>query len=580
MKTKIEHPQPPHLDRRHGIQANKLLTAALIMCMVQGLASSASAATFTHWHKTENPPVTTGTLFSEADNWTNDNIPGQGGTDAFRIEQYPGDAAGSGPIIMDVDYSATPLVVAQFFGGETVYIQDYFKATVGGTIFDSGIMFNNGGNNPNGAYVRVDAGGTIDGDLVLISVHDRGAPTIEFAGGDWVAGNLRNPETDDQRKGHQNIKFSSDLGSITPGVITTWSDAATTNFIFEFVAGGVTPVILTDPDPLQFTGPSAGLNPFNLTVDLTAYTGVPSCIIPLFIFQNSSTETDRLFDEANITITGVPVGREATVVQTDSGVHLAMTPCVDLPPLGLEIDYFPADDMLSFTWDSQAGMVYNLRSEVDPSNGDPRSWPIFGGHENIEATPPENTLTIPLPADAERFFVIEEFPAPPASVLSDDFEGGQGAWTTGSDGAAGTTWEFGSPTVVGPAAANSGANCFGTNLSANYADDADVWLRSPAIDLAAAGGATLNFSHYVDIEEGFDSGQIRLLDADAALAELAILQMTIDGNNPTGWEPFSKALPAAALGQNVVIEFRFNSDDFSDRTQGGWYIDDFEVTVP
>jgi len=233
---------------------------------------------------------------------------------------------------------------------------------------------------------------------------------------------------------------------------------------------------------------------------------------------------------------------------------------------------------LHLRWDSKAGRLYNLRSEVDPSNGEPVTWPLFGGHENIEATPPENTLTIPLPADTERFFVIEEFPAPPESVYSDDFEGGQGAWTTGSDGVAGTTWEFGSPTVVGPAAANSGANCFGTNLSANYAYDADVWLRSPLINLTTAAGATLNFSQYVDIEESFDFGQIRLLDSDAANAELAILEMTIDGNAPTDWKPFSKALPAAALGKNVVIEFRFDSDDFLN--QAGWYIDDVNVTVP
>ena len=81
-----------------------------------------------------------------------------------------------------------------------------------------------------------------------------------------------------------------------------------------------------------------------------------------------------------------------------------------------------------------------------------------------------------------------------------------------------------SPTVVGPASANSGANCFGTNLSADYANLSDLWLRSPPIDLTAAAGATLNFSHYVDIEEGFDFGEVRLLDADAALAENARFQ--------------------------------------------------------
>jgi hypothetical protein len=178
------------------------------------------------------------------------------------------------------------------------------------------------------------------------------------------------------------------------------------------------------------------------------------------------------------------------------------------------------------------------------------------------------------------YLFVEVFAAPPQTVLSENFESGQGGWTTGGDPGADpfTNWELGAPSNVGPAAANSPTNCFATNLSANYAYEADIWLRSPAIDLTAAAGATLKFSHYVDIEETFDFGQIRLLDADAANAELAILVMTIDGNNPTGWKPFRRALPAAALGKNVVIEFRFECDDF--QNQAGWYIDDIQVTVP
>ena len=66
---------------------------------------------------------------------------------------------------------------------------------------------------------------------------------------------------------------------------------------------------------------------------------------------------------------------------------------------------------LVITWESEAGMRYNLRSETDLL-GDPATWTLFGGHENIEATPPENTLRILRPGEEKRFFVIEEFPAP------------------------------------------------------------------------------------------------------------------------------------------------------------------------
>ncbi|MFN0127491.1 MAG: hypothetical protein ACKV19_12480, partial [Verrucomicrobiales bacterium] len=63
---------------------------------------------------------------------------------------------------------------------------------------------------------------------------------------------------------------------------------------------------------------------------------------------------------------------------------------------------------LLFKWDSEAGKSYNLLSATDLSAAAPEDWPIFGAHSNIAATPPVNTLTIPFPADAQRFFVISE----------------------------------------------------------------------------------------------------------------------------------------------------------------------------
>ena len=242
----------------------------------------------------------------------------------------------------------------------------------------------------------------------------------------------------------------------------------------------------------------------------------------------------------------------------------------------LQVTHEPVADTLSIAWESQASMLYTLRSETDPSNGEPATWPIFGGHEDMEATPPENTLAIPLPADQKRLFVIEGFNAPPVTVFSDDFENGQGDWTIGSVGNSTTNWELGSPSVVGPSAANSPANCIGTNISADYTGEADVWLRSPAIDLTQAGGATLSLFQFADMEQGFDEGAIKVLDA-ADDSILATVESPIDGLGES-WTEFSKSLPAEALGKNIRIEFRFVSDDIEHFA--GWYIDDVVVTVP
>ncbi|NIP93579.1 MAG: hypothetical protein GWO24_09030, partial [Akkermansiaceae bacterium] len=231
---------------------------------------------------------------------------------------------------------------------------------------------------------------------------------------------------------------------------------------------------------------------------------------------------------------------------------------------------------LVFAWDSAGGKLYNLRSETDPAATAPGAWPIFEGKADLEATPPENTLTIPLPEDPFRLFVIEEFDAPPVVVFSEDFESGQGEWTTGSNGSPGTDWELGAPMNVGPGLAHSPVNCFGTNLDADYGTEAEIWLRSPVIDLTTAGEATLHYFSFTDIEEGFDLGQVVVVDASDN-SELAIVDDSVDGVTDD-WKEVTRSIPDEALGKAVRLEFRFTSDDL--QSFAGWYVDDVTVTVP
>lgn len=231
---------------------------------------------------------------------------------------------------------------------------------------------------------------------------------------------------------------------------------------------------------------------------------------------------------------------------------------------------------LALSWNSKGGRLYTLRSSTDLI-GPTSEWPVVGSNVDITSTPPENTLSLPRPIDATRFYVIEETVAPPITALEDNFENGQGGWTTGSDGAAGTLWELGTPSgTFTPTGANSGANCFGTNIARDYAINADIWLRSPAIDLTTAAGATLNLASFIDAEPTFDFGFINVLDA-ADNSLLAQVGAPFDATT-ADWTTISRALPAEALGKSVKIEFRFNSDELN--VNPGWYVDDVVVTVP
>jgi hypothetical protein len=244
-------------------------------------------------------------------------------------------------------------------------------------------------------------------------------------------------------------------------------------------------------------------------------------------------------------------------------------------------------------------MLYNLRSNSGLGS-DPLSWPLVEG--DIAATPPTNIRDVD-PAGTGLFYVVEEYPAPPVEIFSENFDGtAAGAlpadWTTGTnpaDNSSLTSWELGTPANVGPVPPGvplpSGSNCVATNISGNYDDPesnlgvahTDIWLRSAPIDLGAATAGTLTFQQWTEIEDvpgDLDYGSLRILDASDN-SELAVMEdRTIDGST-SGWEEYSMALPAEAFtaaSGTIKVEWQFEADDID--SFAGWYIDDVSVTTP
>jgi len=247
------------------------------------------------------------------------------------------------------------------------------------------------------------------------------------------------------------------------------------------------------------------------------------------------------------------------------------------------LDVTRENGQLTFTWPSTPGLVYNLRSESENFASDPSKWPVYDDNGDIPATPPQNSITIPLPGDPTRLFVVESLLPPPESAYSDNFENGVGLWETGSDGEEGTAWELGIP-VSGPFRSFSPENCFATNLGGNYTANTNIWLRSPPIDLTGAKEATLQFAHYYDIEAPesaapftvYDFGKLSILDASDN-SELAILIPAL-ADFIDDWEEVSYSLPPEVLDRSIRIEFRLISDDIA--FLPGWYVDDVKITVP
>ncbi len=247
------------------------------------------------------------------------------------------------------------------------------------------------------------------------------------------------------------------------------------------------------------------------------------------------------------------------------------------PPTKSQFSLRNAGSDLEFTFDSEAGKVYDILSSTDPqSEPDSSTWAVW--QENIPATAPLNVETFARPGEDKRFFVIREKEAPP--FFLEDFESGQGGWTTGVNDANGqTAWELGAPNgSTGPVTgADDSANAFTTNIG-DYSPNADIFLRSPVIDLTGDGitSATLTMDQYRDADGFADLFGIRVLRA----GDLSILG-EIDPDSTVfdpEWVPFSEVLPAPAVGEEIILEFWFTSDASADAFSG-WSIDNVAVEI-
>lgn len=170
----------------------------------------------------------------------------------------------------------------------------------------------------------------------------------------------------------------------------------------------------------------------------------------------------------------------------------------------------------------------------------------------------------------------------PVTLLSENFEDDDGGFTVNTVG--GTAWAHGvvnSPTPPEGAviAGNSGTKCWGTNLTGGYVASTDTSLRSSIINLAGVASAKLSFALAIDASTGHTL-TVNVIDdtTDAVIAN--VIPATGDANtNNANWANIGPvAIPGAALGQQVRIEWRFVGN--GDGGFNGAYIDDVKVMTP
>tara|TARA_B100000959_G_scaffold138493_1_gene145556 strand:+ start:8228 stop:11776 length:3549 start_codon:yes stop_codon:yes gene_type:complete len=261
-------------------------------------------------------------------------------------------------------------------------------------------------------------------------------------------------------------------------------------------------------------------------------------------------------------------------------VNLAGGPDIVGPATPFQItrvSYNSASDTVDITWNSVPGRFYTVEWSVDMKSG-PVVWSEF---IDITATGTSTTVTdtdIP-PGTRMRYYrVLEWSDGPPRVILfSDDLESGAPGWTTLVDDALeNTRWELGTPAgSTGPlAGADESASAWSTNIG-DYGSGSNISLRSPAIDLGAAGSAELVFSVFRDADGFGDTAVVRFRRASdlVQLGAETDIDMSIFDDD---YESVSIPVVPEAIGENVVVEWNFVSDATADAFSG-LTIDNIEI---
>ena len=247
-----------------------------------------------------------------------------------------------------------------------------------------------------------------------------------------------------------------------------------------------------------------------------------------------------------------------------------------LDPVRLPLNVREDANELVLEWESLPGMFYVLRTSTDLS-AELSTWESVntpGSVENngvfeIAGTPPLNVHSLPFPADPTRFYRVQQFPLPPVTLFDDDLEGNTDDWTTVvNDGAGDTRWTLGTPGgSTGPiSGAGDSLNAWCTNLG-DYGPNADISLRSPAIDLTGVASAKLTFQAYRDADGFADTATVRFLKASdlTALGEAVLMDMT---EFDSDWKTFQIEITPEAIGESILIEWTFLSDNSADAFSG------------
>jgi len=165
-----------------------------------------------------------------------------------------------------------------------------------------------------------------------------------------------------------------------------------------------------------------------------------------------------------------------------------------------------------------------------------------------------------VPAATGQTTPLDFYLAPYVQVLDDDVESGNIGWTAQS------------PWAITTESSSSPTHSWTDSPGGNYADNRNISLTSPLLDLTGMTGATLQFAHIYDLETGYDYGHVEV-SANGGTTWTNVA--SYNGVNHTVWETATIEVPQLDGVATARIRFRLETD--TSVTEDGWHVDDIVV---
>jgi hypothetical protein len=148
--------------------------------------------------------------------------------------------------------------------------------------------------------------------------------------------------------------------------------------------------------------------------------------------------------------------------------------------------------------------------------------------------------------------------------------------TSGSPPGPYYNWAFGVP-HSGPPSAYSGENVYGTGLNGNYDNNWTLCLTTPPIDCSDLTDATLVFARFLQVEDSYDSGRVRIQNSATGSWTTIFNSTTWPGwTNDSNWNLMELDISDYADNESYV-RIRFDVRADSSISLPGFYIDDVAI---